>query len=605
MSKMLSHPLTATSDRLVESLGVPIVRGRTLASACSSGANALIVAAGWLLAGEVDAVVAGASDGLCRLTFSGFNALAAVDPEPCRPFDRSRRGLSLGEGAGFLVLERADHAERRGARPIAELAGWAMGAEAHHITHPEPSGRAAGDLLSRAIAEAKLDAASIDYVNAHGTGTPHNDAMEAKALGLALGREIARVPVSSSKGQLGHTLGAAGAIEAVITTLAIDRQVVPPTAGLADPDPECAALVHVMKEGRSARVRAAVSSSFGFGGMDGVLVLTEPGLAREHAPGARRIVVTGTYALAPPSGQIRIAENFAQNLDRERARRLDRASRIGTFVAERSLVAAFADKTRPERTGVVFGSAFGNIDASAAFMHRLTEKGPRFVSPAEFPNLVPSSPSGHASIYLGLRGAVLAVAELAASGESAFAQAAELVAEGAADAMVAGAIEEYSDIVEHALVGLFSPPSQAGPSGDARGPGGGGRRTEIAAALVVETEEAARARGAKMLARVEDTRAWVAFGRSSPEITGVRAPRPGAIAVVAREDARACELLRKAGWSTVPRVSCVERFGENEGLGAAALCVATERVARGEATEALVVGESRGTGFAFLLAGRE
>jgi 3-oxoacyl-[acyl-carrier-protein] synthase II len=432
--------------------------------------------------------------------------------------------------------------------------------------------------------------------------------MEAKALGRALGREIARVPVSSSKGQLGHTLGAAGAIEAVITALAIDRQLVPPTAGLADPDPECASLVHVLKTGKRARVRAAVSSSFGFGGMDGVLVLTEPGLAPEHAGGARRIVVTSTYALAPPERQTRIEESFAENLDRERARRLDRASRLGTLVAERALTAAFGAKVRPPRTGVVFGSAFGNIDASAAFMHRLTEKGPRLVSPAEFPNLVPSSPAGHASIYLGLRGAVLAVAELSASGESAFAQAAELVAAGAADVMVAGAIEEYSDIVEHALVGLFAPALGIAPqttqSGDARGPGGGARRTEIAAALVVEAEEEARARGASVLARVEDARTWVGGAEHPAGIEAVRGPRAGAVAVVPRMDARAAELLGKAGWSATPCESCVERFGENEGLGAAALSVAAERIGRGEATEALVVGESRGVGYAFLLAGR-
>ncbi|HXN33815.1 MAG TPA: beta-ketoacyl-[acyl-carrier-protein] synthase family protein, partial [Polyangiaceae bacterium] len=278
IKKMLSHPLTATGDCLEGRLG-PFARVRSVASACSSGANAIIVAALWLLSGEVDIAVAGGSDGLCRLTLSGFNALGAIDPEPCRPFDRRRRGTSLGEGAAFLVLERADRSRtRRGAPPpIAELAGWALGAEAHHITNPAPEGGLVASLIARAITRAGLSPRDIDYVNAHGTGTPANDAMEAAALARALGPEIARVPVSSSKGQIGHALGGAGAIEAVITSLVIARRVLVPTAGLEEPDPALA-LVHVPHVGQEVpRVRAAMTNAFGFGGMDTVLVFTEPG----------------------------------------------------------------------------------------------------------------------------------------------------------------------------------------------------------------------------------------------------------------------------------------------------------------------------------------
>ena len=209
---MISHPLTATGDRLVTHLG-PFCRVlRSLCTACSSGANALIVGALWLLSGEVDAVVAGGKRRLCRLTLSGFNALAATDPEPCRPFDVNRKGLNLGEGAGFVVLERASTVRARGAAPIAELAGWALGAEAHHITNPEPTGAAAAEVIQRCLTRAGLAASQVDYVNAHGTGTPLNDPMESAALHRVLGRDVERVPVSSSKGQLGHTLGAAGAV---------------------------------------------------------------------------------------------------------------------------------------------------------------------------------------------------------------------------------------------------------------------------------------------------------------------------------------------------------------------------------------------------------
>ncbi len=195
-----AHPLWATADRLNETLG-PFARVRTVSSACSGGANALIVAASWILSGEVDTVLAGGTDGLCRLTFSGYNALAAIDPDLCRPFDVRRRGLNLGEGAGFLVLERDDVARARGVSPIAELAGWCLGAEAHHITNPEQSGSTAARVLRGALARAGLEASRVDYVNAHGTGTPLNDPMEAAAIADALGPEhTSRVPVSELEG---------------------------------------------------------------------------------------------------------------------------------------------------------------------------------------------------------------------------------------------------------------------------------------------------------------------------------------------------------------------------------------------------------------------
>ncbi|MGH7281285.1 MAG: beta-ketoacyl-[acyl-carrier-protein] synthase family protein, partial [Polyangiaceae bacterium] len=291
--ELLSHPLTAATDCVSHALG-PFVRTRTLSTACSSGANALIVAAGWLRAGLVDAVVAGGSDGLCRITLAGFNALSAIDPDPCRPFDKARRGLNLGEGAGFVVLERATEVRTRKATPIAELAGWALGSEAHHITNPEPTGTTPARVIQAALDRAKLAPADIDYVNAHGTGTPLNDPMESAALVRALGSEIARIPVSSSKAQLGHALAAAGAIEAGICALVLQRQKIVPTVGLVDPDPACP-LVHVPGEGRAHRVRAVLSNSFGFGGMDSSLVFKEANIDDPpiFVEEKRRVVVTG------------------------------------------------------------------------------------------------------------------------------------------------------------------------------------------------------------------------------------------------------------------------------------------------------------------------
>lgn len=610
--EMLSHPLTSTSDCLSDAIG-PFFRTRTLSSACSSGANALMVAAHWLLAGEVDVVVAGGTDGLCRLTLSGFNALAALDPDPCRPFDRRRRGLNLGEGAGFLVLERERDAVARGVTPIAELAGWALGSEAHHITNPEPSGGTAGRIIRAAVRHAGLDPSQIDYVNAHGTGTPLNDPMESAALALAFGEHLGRIPVSSSKAQIGHTLAAAGAIEAGITALAVQKQTLVPTAGLDQPDEACP-LVHVVHAGRPARVRAAVSNSFGFGGMDSAVVFTEPGLAPPRERRGRRVVVTGAAALTPsgltgtegsralleppetaPEGVARtISVDLSKHLDAARARRLDRAARLGAIVVERAFgdAGAFAPGGPPrERMGIVLGSAFGNVDASAAFMHRVFDKGPRFASPADFPNLVPSSPVGHVSIYLGVAGPVLATADLAASGESACAQAIELVEGGEADAVAAGGYEEASDIVERRIAVLFE---RSGAEQRARAEGAG--------AVVFEAEESAARRGAKIVAEVAEVRSWRSPVSAEP-LAQLGAPRDGSSAVVVlpRKDPRIDELLARSSWSDVPRRVCDRAGGEHDTLGAIAMAAAAGELATGHARDALVVGIAGGRGYAVRL----
>jgi 3-oxoacyl-[acyl-carrier-protein] synthase II len=601
LAQMLSHPLTATGDRLEEELG-PFSRARTLSSACSGGANALVVAATWLRAGVADVVVAGASDALCRLTFSGFNALAALDVEPCRPFDARRKGLSLGEGAGFVVLEREEHARARGKKPLAELAGWAIGSEAHHITNPEATGATPARLISTALARAGLTPPDVGYVNAHGTGTPLNDPMEARALHAALGRSAASVLVSSAKGQIGHTLGAAGAIEAIVTALAVARKEVPPTGGLETPDPECA-LAHVMGEGRAHHVRAAVTSSFGFGGMDAVLVLAEPGFAPPpRDEGARRVVVTGCAAATPaglstaddaarllevppsPPGA-RIAVDPARHVDLARARRLDRAARLGVMVASRALGGA----AQGTLAGVVLGSAFGGVDGSAAYMHRLFEKGPRMVSPADFPNLVPSSPVGHASIYLDVQGPALAVSDLGASGEAAIAQAYELVAAGEADRVVAGAVEEASDIVERVLSALFG-------SAGSRSP-----RSEGVGALALEAEELARERGARILARVEALVTWRDPAARLAALSSLPAPRATARVVAAHDDGRLTEALAGTPWAACVRAEVASAAGDHEALGAVAACAAASLLAGGDAKEALVVSAAPRRGYALLM----
>jgi 3-oxoacyl-[acyl-carrier-protein] synthase II len=241
----------------------------TVVTACSSGSVALAEAAALIAEGVVDCAVAGGVDAMTRLCFMGFNTLKLLDPEPCRPFDRDRRGMSIGEGAAFVVLEAADHARQRGARAYAELAGHGMTTDAYHVTAPEPGGEGMVRAMRAAMADAGVTPAAVGYVNAHGTATPQNDRIEAHAIRQVFGG--GRVLVSSSKSMIGHTMAAAGGLEAVATILALTHETVPPTANLTTPDPEVE-FDCVPRVAREAVLEHAISNSFGFGGQNVTLL---------------------------------------------------------------------------------------------------------------------------------------------------------------------------------------------------------------------------------------------------------------------------------------------------------------------------------------------
>jgi 3-oxoacyl-[acyl-carrier-protein] synthase II len=241
----------------------------TVVTACSSGAVALAEAADLIADGVVDVALAGGVDALTRLCFMGFNALKLLDPEPCRPFDRDRRGMSIGEGAAFVVLETAERARARGARVYAELAGHGMTTDAFHVTAPQPEGEGMARAMQSALEAAGVSAAAVGYVNAHGTATPQNDRIEARAISRVFGE--GRLLVSSTKSMIGHTMAAAGGLEAVATVLALTHELIPPTANLATPDPEIT-FDCVPRVAREAAVECAISNSFGFGGQNVTLL---------------------------------------------------------------------------------------------------------------------------------------------------------------------------------------------------------------------------------------------------------------------------------------------------------------------------------------------
>ncbi|MFI1680641.1 beta-ketoacyl-[acyl-carrier-protein] synthase family protein [Streptomyces sp. NPDC020607] len=248
------------------------VTGPTLnvATACASGATALGSARDLLASGRCDiAVVVGADAAVTPLVVTGFSQLRALSDQCSRPFDRARDGFVIAEGAGALVLERPEHAAARSAPRLARFIGYGASSDAHHLVAPHPEGRHAERALRAALAEAGVAPGDVGHVNAHGTSTPRGDAMEATLLARVLPH---RPPVTSAKGSLGHTLGAAGAVEAALTVLALREDVVPPTAGLTDPDPALDIDV-VADRARPLTSDIAVSNSFGFGGHNAVVVL--------------------------------------------------------------------------------------------------------------------------------------------------------------------------------------------------------------------------------------------------------------------------------------------------------------------------------------------
>ena len=270
-SKIFGHFPNTPSDVVANCFGFEGLKSSVL-SACSSGTVAIGYAADAVATGQLDVALAGASDVLCRLTLSGFNALRLVDKEPCRPFCRSRQGMNLGEAAAMLVLEDLEQARRRGATIYAEVAGYGVRCEAYHPTAPEPDGTAVAALIADALRAARIPADAVDHVNAHGTATPQNDQAEARGMRLAFGERVARVPVTSIKSMIGHCLAAAGAIEAATLALSIARGIVPPTVHFREIDPECDVDV-VANEARRMPIACGVSTSLAFGGNDAALVM--------------------------------------------------------------------------------------------------------------------------------------------------------------------------------------------------------------------------------------------------------------------------------------------------------------------------------------------
>ena len=269
-SLLISYSLSTTTDLIAIESDLKGPR-TTTATVCSSSSAAIGVAYELIQMGLADVVITGGSDSICEVSFSGFSSLKLVDPESCKPFDKRRQGLIIGEGAGILVLEELEHALRRDAAIRSEIAGYGICADAYHLTSPEPNGEGVERVIRLALAHAGISPEEVDTINAHGTATPFNDIAETRGIKRVFGERAREIPISGIKSMVGHCLGSAGGIEAVATVLTLETGVIPPTIHYEVPDPFCD-LNYTPNRSIQKDVRIAISNSFAFGGNNVCLV---------------------------------------------------------------------------------------------------------------------------------------------------------------------------------------------------------------------------------------------------------------------------------------------------------------------------------------------
>jgi len=268
------YPCHVVPSHVAAELGIT-GEAMMIPTACAAGNYAIAHACDILRAGRAEVMLAGGADCFSRITYTGFARLGAIAPEICQPFDRKRKGMVPGEGAAMLVLELQENAVARGAHIYCKVAGYGLSCDAHHMTAAHPEGEGASRAMTMALKQSAISPEDVDYISAHGTGTPTNDRLETIAVKRTFGGLAQKIPISSVKSMLGHTMGAASAIEAAVCALAITHQQIPPTMNLHEPDPECD-LDYVPNVARPCKVRVAMNNAYAFGGNNSSLVFTAP-----------------------------------------------------------------------------------------------------------------------------------------------------------------------------------------------------------------------------------------------------------------------------------------------------------------------------------------
>lgn len=498
-----------------------------VANACAAGTISIAYASDLIRAGRADVVLAGGVDAFSSVPYSGFLSLHALDEEPCSPFNHSH-GITLGEGAGVLVVESYEHAVARGARIYCEVLGSGISSDAHHITAPRPDGEGQMSAIRTAIAHSGLTAADIDYVNAHGTGTAKNDEAEFLSLHTIFDEENPTLSVSSTKAMTGHCLGAAGAIESVFAVKALVEDTVPPTLGYSEQDKQTLAeragrMDFCPNQSKKKPLRAVMNNSFAFGGNNASLIFSKRPSVMPTAGERPQIVLTG-MGLVTPLGNGRAAyadacragarlmeaagvsaigpaDYEANGLKMAFYRKLDHLSQLQAVSGMDALRDGGLTVT-PEnagRIGMIIGTSEGALSPSCDFQSMITERGNAGGSAFKFPNTVYNAAGGYLSICSGIKGYNVTVTNGAQAGLQSMAYALEVIRNGWEDAMLATGTDENSAILTE-LYGVL------GLTADHRVLPYDGAETfslsDGSVSLLVETAASAAARGAKPYCRV-------------------------------------------------------------------------------------------------------
>ncbi|MEV6096106.1 beta-ketoacyl-[acyl-carrier-protein] synthase family protein [Nocardia sp. NPDC051981] len=481
-------------------------------TACASSAHALAHAVEQIRAGRADAMLVGGSDALTEMAYYGFTSVESLSTRPARPYSRDRDGLSLGAGAGMMVLAAAEVALAAGAPILAEVLGYGMSADGYHATAPHPQGAGAARAIRAAIDTAGLAPEDVPYINGHGTGTPKNDAAESNAVRAALGEAASTVVLSSTKSMIGHLLGAAGAVEAIVTILGLRDEMVPPTAGFAENDPACG--LDPAPEARALPMRVAASNNFAFAGANACVVYARPGAARTDLDlvAADEVVVTGIGVLiggASDADQLwdawtggivttephqglrlaRVGTDPGADIPAKARRRMDRLGQLAVATSQQALAAA--GLTAHEGVGVVVGTGIGPMSSISRFFEPTVLGGPTQGSPAIFPNTVFNAAAGQVAMALGAKGPTSTLTSGHAAGAAALGTAFDLLRAGRADAVLCTGADELSPYALDAYrgAGLFTGRH-----------GRGFRLAEGSVTLLLERASVARQRGATPIA---------------------------------------------------------------------------------------------------------
>jgi len=469
-TKMVTQqPAHTVADYVAREFG--LMGPRTVpCNACAASAVAIAYGKELLESGKADMVVAGGAEPLAYMASGGFSCLEALDPQPCAPYSRSH-GLSLGEGSAFLILERREDAEARGAKILAVIAGYGFSADAHHPTQPEPSGDGAAQCIRSALDMAGLDPAQIGYINGHGTGTPANDTSEPRAMRTVFGTPPP--PMSSTKSIVGHTLGAAGAVEAAVTILGLRDQLLPPTIVPPDATPQ-EGLDIIPNKARPAEFEAAVSTSFAFGGNNACLAIARPHVKTKPAPALREVVITGVGAIAaqarnakemkaavskgeriygPDTMEVANLGSFPMarvpvkhtsgGIDPNYVRRMDPLSKraelpVNELLRQRRL--PFADL---KSTGLFFATYMGPLSSIEQFEEGMLVNGQGQAK--YFPNTVMNAAPGHVAKLHKLKGPTITVTCGVSGVIASLWMAHRMIARGEADRIIVAAADEITE----------------------------------------------------------------------------------------------------------------------------------------------------------------